>query len=101
MSGGCLALAVVERRGSKENAALMGFADAGTAHGGGGAGDEAVEPLPRFLEGVGDRAGADVADVTGEAVDQFAADAGGFELHAGEFHDSRAGLMGDDELNII
>src|SRR5262245_17739955 len=96
-----LTLAVVKRCGAEENAALGDFGDAGAANGGRGTGDEAVEPLPGLFEGVRDGARADVADVAGETVDQLAAHTGGFELHAGEFDDSGAGLMRDDETNVV
>jgi hypothetical protein len=83
-----LALAVVKRCRLEKDAPLRDFGDAGAADGGSRTGDKTVKPLPGFLKSVRDRAGADITDLAGETVDELAADSSGFELHAGELHDT-------------
>src|SRR4051794_41094365 len=100
LRGGLLGV-LVDAGGAEEDTALGGVGGAGTADGGGGAGDDAGEALPGFFEGEGNRAGTDVADVLRQAVDQLATDAEAFELHAGEADDAAAGLVRDDEADVI
>ena len=45
---GSLALAIMQRSGAEEDAALGYFGDAGAADGGGGTGDDAVESAPEI-----------------------------------------------------
>ena len=57
------------------------FRSPGMSNGGGGAGDVAIEFVPRLFQGVRNRAGTHVADVTGQAVDHLPAHARCFHFH--------------------